>query len=880
MPSSSSSLQKIKSIVKKRGTTCGFFSNVSTTTTTLLIVESPSKCATIMKYLGDGYRCVATCGHLRYLDGLSAIDVNKNYQLKFMVMDSKRAQIVRIKSEIKLASRVVVATDDDREGEAIAWHICDMFDLPIETTERIVFHEITKNALEKAMATPRTVNMNIVISAHARQILDLLIGYKISPYLWKHISFTGLSGLSAGRCQTPALRLVYDNQREIEERLLTYEMNKINNSKTNGNEFEYSVCGYFTKLNIPFSLEQRFKSFFLEQENELELETFLRNSITSDHVFMCIERDTDVRCLSPPVPFSTSRLQQMASNEFSISPSETMQICQTLYERGCITYIRTTGKSYSAEFTGQVNNYVREKWGEKYVKHYDDMGGIGGGAGVGGGAGGVDAHEAIRPTDITRVLLTGDFHALEQRMYKLIWKNALENCMSDYTFLPMVAKISANVANVKYIYKFACQKPIFLGWKAVQGFTPEQQRHHTMMDYLQNVRENTIIPYNKIETSIVITSSLGAHYTEARLIQELEEREIGRPSTYSAIIEKIMEREYVKKQNVIGKRIEYDEYTLVDKVVSKIKSWREVGNENNKLIITPVGKSVLEFLTCHFPLLFSYDYTKHMEMRLDNIATSVANGGDPKHDLKIVCDECLGEIEECIKKIKKIKKDEMHYRIDDHHIFIISNHINKGHGPVVMYSEKPFPTVEKEGSECFDKYLNDCLQSGENENIIFKKVKPGIIMEDLIDGKYQNLSDILIEDSLVERVVGTYGGFSVILKNGRFGKYVVWGKDGENRKSLKSVCKNISDISLEEVIRQIENENKDEMNDGDENTATTDIIRKVNDDMSIRKGKYGDYIFYKTIKMKKPKFISLKTFALDYTKCSLHDITSWAKTYI
>ena len=266
---------------------------------------------------------------------------------------------------------------------------------------------------------------------------------------------------------------------------------------------------------------------------------------------MCVENDTHVRHLSPPLPFSTSRLQQTASNDFSISPSETMKICQTLYEHGFITYIRTTGKSYSAEFVGQANDYVREKWGEKYVKCDDDQKGIDG----------VDAHEAIRPTDVTRISLTGDFHTLEQKMYKLIWKNALENCMSAYTFLPMVAKINANVANAKYTYKFVCQKPVFLGWKTVQGFTPEQQRHHTMMDYLHNIRENSLIPYNKIETSVVITSSLGAHYTEARLIQALEEKEIGRPSTYSTIIEKIMEREYVKKQNVVGMRIECNEYT-------------------------------------------------------------------------------------------------------------------------------------------------------------------------------------------------------------------------------------------------------------------------------------------------------------------------------
>jgi DNA topoisomerase-1 len=408
----------------------------------------------------------------------------------------------------------------------------------------------------------------------------------------------------------------------------------------------------------------------------------------------------------------------------------------------------------------------------------------------------------------------------------------------------------------------------------VQGFTPEQQRHHTMMDYLHNVRENSIIPYNKIETSITITSHVGAHYTEARLIQELEEREIGRPSTYSTIIEKIVEREYVKKQNVVGKRIEYDEYTLVDKIVSKTKSWREVGNEKNKLIITPIGKSVLEFLTSHFPSLFSYDYTKHMEMRLDDIAAPHVKGGDPVHELKIVCNECVGEIEECINQIKKLKKDETQYRIDDHHIFIIGKH-----GPVVIYSEKPF----SKGEEAFDKYLNDSLNSGENENIIFKKVKPGIIFDDLKTGKYTNLSDILVEDSSLERVVGTYGGLNVILKNGRFGIYVVWGKNGENRKSFK--CgKNISDISLEEVIRHIENDSNDSTRiDGVAATTigdVTDIIRIVNDDISIRKGNYGNYIFYKTAKMKKPKFISLKTFKLDYNKCSLNDITSWVKSNI
>lgn len=195
-----------------------------------------------------------------------------------------------------------------------------------------------------------------------------------------------------------------------------------------------------------------------------------------------------------------------------------------------------------------------------------------------------------------------------------------------------------------------------------------------------------------------------------------------------------------------------------------------------------------------------------------------------------------------------------------------------------MYSEKPFPASEEDG--CYDKYLNAGINSEENENIIFKKVKPGLIFDDLKMGKYANLSDILVEDSSLERVVGTYGGLNVILKNGRFGIYVIWGKNGENRKSFK--CgKNMSDISLEEVIRHIENDSDDSIGiDGGDATDTTGVIRMVNNDTSIRKGKYGNYIFYKTAQMKKPKFISLKTFKLDYNKCSTSDIISWVKTQI
>ena len=872
--STSTSLKKNKKFSSLASASTSY---VKVATDTLLIVESPAKCSTILKYLGTGYRCIATMGHMRYLDGLDSIDVKNNYKLTFTIMDSKKAQINKIKSEMKMAARILLATDDDREGEAIAWHICDMFNLPIETTERIVFHEITKDALERAVLHPKKINMNIVHSAHARQILDLLIGYKISPLLWQHISSDKGSALSAGRCQTPALRIIYDN--EIER----IQFN--NNNHTKENKYHYSVYGYFTKFNLPFSLTSTFQS---DKENMNALEHFLQKSIHTNTKYAfrrngppCTHRS------KAPQPFTTSRLQQTASNEFAFSPSETMESCQTLYERGLITYIRTTGKTYSAEFSKNAAQFIAEKWGEKYIKAEDDN--HEGNKCVENDT--AAAHEAIRPTDLTRLTLSGEFHAREQKMYKLIWRNTLESCMSDYIFSSLETTIDTNIQcqcigleetrSYSYAYAYTCQKPIFCGWKAVQGFTNEQLSHHTIMDYLLNIRENSEIPCNKIETKISFDLSGALYYTEARLIQLLEEKEIGRPSTYSAIIDKIKEREYAKKQNVSGQKVECVEHIVStsEKKISRMKNWREFGNENNKLIITPLGNTVIEFLISHFPDLFSYTYTRNMEAQLDDIAANTielnqSKDTQSKDKLKTVCDECFREIRENIAKYKSTKKEKTFFKIDDQHVFL-----NGKYGPTIMVLRPE--VVEKYSNTCNDELnynelnynelnYNELIQS---DNVAFKKVKPGIMIEDLQNGKYSNLSEILVEDFLLERVIGTYGGYDILLKIGRFGKYILWGKDGMNRKSIEKThlhSKNISDISLDEVIRIIENEPE-----SDTGTDLTGIIRTISDDISIRNGKYGDYIFYKTINMKKPKFISLKGFNKDYKKCTDTDIISF-----
>ena len=811
---------------------------VKVPTDTLLIVESPAKCSTIVKHLGPGYRCIATIGHMRHIDGLDSIDMKNNYKIKFSITESKKSQIKKIESEIKMSARILLATDDDREGEAIAWHICEIFRLSLDKTERIVFHEITKDALEYAIKHPRTVNMNLVYSSHARQILDLLIGYKISPFLWKHVTSSDKT-LSAGRCQTPALRIVYENEVERLERLERLNENTtlneknidINNHRINSHlhSSSYSVIGFFTRFNLPFSLSSSFETCKLT-----DLDTFLNASIREDTQFKFkhVSQKPSTHITKSPEPFTTSRLQQMASNEFALSPSETMEICQKLYERGYITYIRTTGTTYSAEFVhNHALPFIREKWGDAYANSQLQL--KSGSECIDNDT--VSAHEAIRPTDIMRFGLTGDYHTREQKIYKLIWRNIVESCMTDYTFSSLEIAVETNIlipekkchdTECFYTFFYTCHKPIFYGWKAVQGFTVDQEKQHGALDYLQNIRNNSDVSCNRIETNVVFSShGLPSHYTEARLIQSLEEKEIGRPSTFSTIIEKIKEREYVKKNNVKGECVECIEHTVSfpEKKISQIISKREFGNEKNKLIVTSLGKSVCTFLISHFPRIFSYDYTRQMEADLDNIACckKSESPSTPIDILKRVCDECCREIRENIHKYNLELKEKIE-------------------------------NIETSNVELQEETNDTLHKNNENNNNAFIK-------------------------TLSERIIGTYGGFDVLLKNGRFGKYIVWGKNGEQRKSIEKThlrSKNISDVTLDEVIRVIENDINDDVNTATSSTTNEGVIRVINDDVSIRCGKYGNYIFYKTMQMKKPKFISLKNFQKNVHTCSEGDFLS------
>lgn len=772
----------------------------------LFIVESPAKCAKIEQYLGPGNKCIASYGHFRELNGLQSINVHNNFTPTFAVSESKQTQVNKIKKAIKEASEVYLATDDDREGEAIAWHLCDYFGLPIKTTKRIVFHEVTEPALKRAVKEYRYLDMAMVDAQLARQVLDVLVGYKLSPILWKNVK----DGTSAGRCQTPALRLVYDNYKAI---------------KASPGNKEYNVTGYFTGQNIPFILNYNFPNN--------NIEAFLKDSLVFEHLYTCGELRESSK--ASPKPFTTSRLQQEASTNLHTSPKDTMKICQKLYEEGYITYMRTDSEIYSEEFIEEASKYITKQYGIEYSNLPDKAKAKAKATKPNVSA--QEAHEAIRPTkpDVSS-LDEKVFSQKECKMYQLIWSNALESLMAPALYKGITASISAPQA---HMYKFSTEQVVFKGWKIVNGC----EEINKEFVYLQTLKPQSVVKYKKI-TAKISMKDLKSHYTEAKLVQLLEQQGIGRPSTFSSLIDKIQERGYVKKENVKGISIKCQDYELSSGgKLDQILTEREFGNEKNKLVIKPLGIMVLEYLLIHFKALFEYDYTKQMEEHLDEIAQGKKVWSD-------LCRECLTDLETPIKLITEAQRGKETIRIDNEHMYMMGKY-----GPVIKCindTASTASTADTAGKETTDK-------------ITFKAVKSDLDLDKLRNGEY-TLEEIVSEPSATAsgRLLGMYNSKDVYLKSGKFGWYIEWGTE---KKALKLTLPEATALTLDDIadtLYDIEN--------GD-----TSMIRIISKETSIRKGKFGDYIFHKNKKMKKPKFLKLTDFKEDYKTCPIDSIHTWLK---
>ena len=918
----------------------------SATGRTLIIVESPAKCQKIESYLGkDKYMCLASFGHIREIeDGLKSIDVDHEFKTKFAIMSSKQGQVSKLRAAIATADEVILATDDDREGEAIAWHLCQVFNLSVDSTKRIIFHEITESALKAAIAAPRTIDMSLVHAQQARQILDLVVGYKISPVLWTYVAHTNLS---AGRCQTPALRLIHDNYKEIEDA----------NTGGGGATMVYSVSGIFTKLNLTFHLSR-------DLESTDTLERFIKETaVAPDTAFRAKVGASKKVTKAPPRPYSTSTLQQAASNDLHLSPKDTMFVAQKLYEGGYITYMRTDSKVYSAEFVAKACGYIRGRWGAAGGADNDLIGNIssvtgGGGGGTGAGAGSTEgAHEAIRPTDISRTLLPQSCHPREHRLYSIIHRNTLESIMAPAICQTITMSIPSPVAVVGdgagaggAEYRHTAEQVIKPGWKLVAGYEADAREYTYFASFATSSTASAQqpTPYKKIMTKCSLRNTK-SHYTESGLVQLLEKMGIGRPSTFSSLIDKIQERGYVKLQDVRGKSLECVEYTITEavdvgidaslnspskkgnrKIESKIEV-REIGGETRKLVIQPLGIIVIEFLLEHFAPLFEYEFTKNMESQLDEIATD----GMVWHEL---CYKCWFDVTTQLQELKErgVVKEEV--KIDDNHSYIIGKN-----GPVIRCrvtdAGDDVSETTTHGSECVSETTHehssdDDSVSDVSETIhehssavkekkpkfIFKPVRQDLDYAKILRGEY-SLAYMIGDENLAGeattvtasavggvvtateggRVLGKHQGQDVIIKSGKYGAYVVWGgvnislrpllgisssKAGKYARKETKQTKSEFDLTLQEVVAFI-NSSKQEIGTGEGGgeggggaapTATTGIVRMIDEHTSIRNGRFGPYIFYKTMKMSKPDFIPLKGFAQlhgNYATCDISLLKAW-----
>ena len=676
----------------------------------LVIVESPAKCKKIESFLGKGYKCIASFGHINQL---VKIDNANNYKPEFKTLAQKGKYIKNLRDSIKKAKEVILATDDDREGEAIAWHICRLAKLPITTTKRIIFHEITKSAVQKAIKSPTKINMEKVNAQLGRQVLDRLVGFTISPTLWKQFFHGGKSkgGLSAGRCQTPALRLVYENQKEIDE---------------SPGKKVWEVTGNFTNKNLDFKLNHN----FTDQD---KIEDFMEESANFTHIMLKPNKPS-VTTRRAPQPFSTSTLQQTASNVLHYSPKRTMQLAQKLYENGYITYMRTDNKKYSKQFIQQVVPFIKTKWNvdDDYISK--NIAKITIGSGEKKDKNAQEAHEAIRPTKLN--VENVNIGESENRLYNLIWSHTIESCMADAKVNVIKACITAPMS---YIYEYKAELVVFPGWLIVNKYDEVGELYH----FIKKIKKQTV-EYNSVYAKQNL-KNLKTHFTEARLVQLLEKKGIGRPSTFSSLISKIQEREYVKKGNVEGKKITCTDYKLKDDELDEIEIKRTFGNEKNKLILQPLGQMVIEFLLKQFDPLFVYEYTENMEKKLDDISKGESKWQD-------LCREC----DNTMKSLKKeIKEQKSHIEIDEHHVYMIGKY-----GPVIK--------KEKDGETSF---IN---------------VKKDLDIEKLKRREYK-LKDIIIEKpSFGGRSLGSFKNKEVILRKGKFGLYLT--HDGKNY-SLKGIKK-------------------------------------------------------------------------------------------
>ena len=695
----------------------------------LVIVESPAKCQKIQGFLGPGWRVIASMGHIRALEeDLTAVGLEADFEPRFQWLKEKGKAIAQLKEAAQGVTKVYLAADDDREGEAIAYSVALLLKLPLATTARAVFHEITEKAVKAAVAKPRVLDMNRVNAQQARAVLDMMIGYTISPLLWKHIAHA----LSAGRCQTPALRLVVDREREI------------TNFKVSSS---WRVKGVWSDL--PAAMTE-------DLEDEESAQNYLEN-IYNVMEGTVQKAETRPWTEAAPRPLITSTLQQEASALHAMNPKFTMQAAQRLYEAGHITYMRTDKAVISEEAVVAAQTWVREAFGVEYV----------GGPAAAPAATpkkkakttevpqapqAQEAHEAIRPThfELTELPATEDWSAGDRKVYKLIWNRAVQSVMATCRGDTRKLIFRAKGDPCEFDWTTAVKRTTFQGWRRLGNTANLDEEEETadaeaeLWKKVSGIEAGSVLRWSSLEAYPHETKAAG-RFTEATLVRELEKKGIGRPSTFATLLASIQDKKYVEKVNKPALKVQRTRYKLVPNQWPATHETFEqsMGAEKDKLGPTPLGERVMGFCADKFSDLFDYGFTALMETRLDKIA-------EGEEEWKKVLRDTWASYKERYETLKAVPSA------------VVNSERQKefGDGLKAVQSKKgPLILIE-------DK--------DDKENTKFYGWPDGVKWDELTE----EMVRAFVEKKKVEMggdLVGTIDGKKVEKKKGPFGVYVVWG---------------------------------------------------------------------------------------------------------
>ena len=803
----------------------------------LVIVESATKAKTIEKILGQDFKVVSCVGHISDLPVKElGVDVENNFQPKYVVPTEKKPIIRDLKKYVKDSEKVWLASDEDREGEAIAWHLYENLDLSNKDYERIVFHEITKNAILKSLENPREINFNLVNAQQARRVLDRLVGYELSPVLWRKVK----AGLSAGRVQSVSVRLIVEKEREI---------------KTFVSKSSYKSIGVFetndgvklkAELNEKYSSVSEVKEFFEKNYGSL---------------FNVASTDKKPGKKSPTPPFTTSTLQQEASRKLGFGVTRTMSTAQKLYEAGFITYMRTDSVTLSNEAKSSIIKKIETKYGNDYVNPRDYKN---------KNKSAQEAHEAVRPTDINVDQITSDYD--QQRLYELIWKRTISSQMSD----AQIERTVVNIKTVSYNQIFIARGEVikFDGFLRVynEGTDDEIEEEKDVLPALNTDEKLNLLNITSKESFTRPPS----RYTEASLVKKLEELGIGRPATYATTISTIQNRGYISKGDNEGVERDYNFIEFNQEGIKESILKEKTGSNKGKLVPTDIGMIVNDFLVDNFNNILDYGFTAEVEKNFDKIATGDQNWTD-------IIKQFYGEFHETVNDVKENAERQSGEKVlgtDPISGRIVKVRLGK-FGPIAQIG-----TIDEEEKPVFasltkDQQLDTITIEEALELFKFPK-EIGNYKDEIItvnNGRYgpyikfstksisipNNLDphavDInkaieLIDEKLKsEEPIHTYNDKPVTKGKGRFGPFIKWNDLFINVNKTYD----FDDLSINNIEELIEIKIKKE--------KEKLISEWVDEDIKVEKGRWGRSVISKgKRKVEIPKEIDPKTITLEIAK--------------